>query len=122
MACNTIVIIDDEPELLLGLQAAFKRHKLNALLAADGQACLNLIKDLKEPSIFLVDLLMPNLDGWGLIERIREHGAQFEQQHRIFVVSGMANAQTIAHFEDVGYIAKPFRLEDILKKIQPYLE
>jgi CheY-like chemotaxis protein len=119
---KTIIIIDDEPLVRESLRAFLAKHPCEVLTAEDGEIGTTLLGDLKTPALFLVDLLMPNMDGWGFLDKIREHAAALKVQHQIILLSGSANAELIANQEEVGFISKPFSLADLKAKILPFLE
>jgi signal transduction histidine kinase/CheY-like chemotaxis protein len=69
---QTLLIVDDDPGMtrLLARMARSVLHGADVLVAADGEGALELIRE-RRPDLVLLDLLMPGLDGYGVIEALR---------------------------------------------------
>jgi PAS domain S-box-containing protein len=68
------LVVDDDPETILRLSEMLARDGWSVQSAPDGAAALERMKDRK-PALALVDLLMPGMDGYGFIRRVRENPA-----------------------------------------------
>ena len=70
-APSTVLLVDDEPDLLELLQYALEKEGFRVLTARDGKDALELAES-DPPDVFVVDIMMPRMDGVELTERIRE--------------------------------------------------
>ena len=115
-----VLIIDDEPDLVATLSMRFASLGAFAVeTALDGQAGLRKAKDFR-PDVVLLDLVMPNLDGWEVCRRLRAD----PQTLNIPVVMMTAHpaAETEAMADTAGIhrvLIKPF---DIHKLVEILLE
>ena len=68
--CKTIVLIEDEDDFRENLRDLLAAHGFQVLAAAGGREGLELLQTADNPCFVLVDLLMPDMDGWELIGEI----------------------------------------------------
>jgi DNA-binding response OmpR family regulator len=66
-----VLVVDDEPEIRAMLAMVLEAEGFAVKTAADGIAALQVVEK-ESPAVVVTDLMMPRLDGWALIERIRE--------------------------------------------------
>ena len=83
-----VLIVDDEPDILLMLRVDLEAEGYETTLAADGETALRRICE-ERPDLVLLDVMMPVVDGWGVLQRMSAGG------HRapVVVVSAKANEQ-----------------------------
>lgn len=118
------------PRIVLADDNADMRHYVHRLLAqnyeveavADGEAALNAIQ-ASPPDLILTDVMMPKLDGFGLLERVR---AQEETRPIPFILLS-ARAGEEARVEGLGagadeYLIKPFSARELLARVRSQLE
>ena len=71
MSDRTILVVDDEVELLEMVQSIFTRAGYTQILtAASGEAALNILKEI-QPDIVILDVMMPGMDGFEVLKEIR---------------------------------------------------
>jgi signal transduction histidine kinase/ligand-binding sensor domain-containing protein/DNA-binding response OmpR family regulator len=107
----SLMIVEDEPELLHFLADSLKPHFKEIIEAADGLQAQALIEKLR-PDIVLSDVMMPGIDGFELCRRLKE---DMYVSHTPFI---LLTTQGDAESRDLGYklgadayIAKPFELD-----------
>ena len=68
-----IMVVDDEPDILNSLKIVFKRHDFEVITVDNGKKCL---KEIEKGfrGVVLIDLMMPELDGWDTINEIVKRG------------------------------------------------
>ena len=66
-----LLIVDDDPKLLKMLQRTLIYENLNVLTASDGLDALPLVS-AQNPDLIIVDWMMPRMDGWEVLHRIRQ--------------------------------------------------
>jgi CheY-like chemotaxis protein len=65
-----IILTDDDPDILDNLLTILGTQPYRLATARDGKQCLALIKQ-ERPDLLILDLLMPRMDGWGVIRELR---------------------------------------------------
>ncbi|MBA3451368.1 MAG: response regulator [Chloroflexia bacterium] len=66
-----ILVVDDEPVIRDVLSTLFETEGYGVRCAADGLAAMELVAD-EPPDLVIADIIMPRLDGWGLLASLRE--------------------------------------------------
>ena len=105
MQGKTILVIDDDPEMLRLLEHIFSREGAQVCTAAGGQEGLRQFYNYP-PHLVVLDVMMPDLDGWQVCDRVR----QMSDVPIIFLTALNAEAEII-HGLDTGavdYVTKPF--------------
>lgn len=118
---NVILVVDDEPKVGELLRQGLERHGYRVVTALDGEAAWQrAVSD--QPDLILLDVMMPKLDGFELLRRLKE----YEQTRGIPVVMLTAKGDTGAIFQAqelrvTDYLTKPFDLGEILTLLRRYL-
>ncbi len=114
---KTVLLVDDDQEMLLALKGGFTRYRdsFGIQLAADG---LQAVEKLKQSVISLVvtDLKMPGMDGFELLAHIMEHYPDIP----VIIITGYSTPEMERLAREggaVGYIAKPFLIENLARQI-----
>ncbi len=113
-----ILIIEDEPAILLGLKDELS-HEYEVLTAADGKVGMDLA--LKEsPHLVLLDLILPDIDGFDLCQQLKEKGIDSS------IIMVTARDQVVDKIKGLelgadDYITKPFSLEELKARIKAVL-
>lgn len=118
MSKHHILIVDDEEDIRLTLEAALQAEGYKTSLAASGEEALNAIKE-NRPNLVLLDVMMPDLDGYEVCRRIKADN----ETRNIAVVFASAMKKTQHKIEglDMGaddYITKPFNMPELLAKLR----
>jgi DNA-binding response OmpR family regulator len=107
-----VLIVDDEPDVLLLLRVNLDAAGYETVLAADGETALGRIGD-SNPDVVLLDIMMPVMDGWGVLRALSER----ESAPRVVVVSAKSSDRDIVRALTSGaldYITKPFDPDDLV--------
>jgi two-component system cell cycle response regulator DivK len=112
-----VLIVDDEPDNLVVARKVLEFGGAEVHTATNGIEGLHVLETVK-PSFILLDLSMPEMDGWEMLNRLR---ADENMQH-IPVVALTAHAmagdrERVMEAGFDGYIAKPFRLSTFMSEI-----
>ena len=115
-----ILIVDDEPgicSLIKALLAPF----YEVLTASDGQQAYYMALGAK-PSLILSDLLMPEMDGFQLLTKLKNH----EETRAIptVILSALGDTDSILRAQRLGisdYLIKPFDLEELPRLVKKYV-
>jgi DNA-binding response OmpR family regulator len=119
---NTVVCIEDEPGVIELIRLILERRGLKVVGAASGVQGLEVVRQVK-PSLVLLDLMMPGMDGWEVYRRMKADAMM--KTIPVIIVTAKAEgidevlAKHIAKVDD--YIKKPFSLQELLQAIERVL-
>ena len=116
-----VLIVDDIPENIQTLGEMIKDFDLDVKIAEGGQDAIDII-DSYTPDIILLDLMMPRVNGWDVIEHVREKYSKNEMV--IIVVSLLNNKDNIDECYELGvndYITKPVIKARLTSSIESHL-
>jgi two-component system response regulator RegX3 len=114
-----VLIVDDEPDVLLTLRMILESEGFDAALAADGETALRRI-DEEHPDLVVLDIMMPVLDGWFVLAEL----AGRSRRPVVIVCSAKSSAADVARARDLGaadYVTKPWDADDLLRRIRDRL-
>ena len=116
-----VLIVDDIPENIQTLGEMIKDFDLDVKIAEGGQEAIDII-DSYTPDIILLDLMMPRVNGWDVIDHVREKYSTNEMV--IIVVSLLNNKDNIDECYELGvndYINKPVIKARLTSSIESHL-
>lgn len=116
-----VLIVDDIPENIQNLGEMIKDFDLDVKIAEGGQEAIDII-DSYTPDIILLDLMMPRVNGWDVIDHAREKYSKNEMV--IIVVSLLNNKDNIDECYELGvndYITKPVIKARLTSSIESHL-
>ena len=116
-----VLIVDDEPDILLMLRVNLEADGFETALAADGETALRRIGE-ERFDVVVLDVMMPVMDGWGVLEGLsHDAGAP-----RVVVLSAKSSDRDVARALQLGaadYVTKPFSpvdLSELLQRVASY--
>ena len=117
----TILLIDDEQRLLLGLSAVMKRTGFNVLTAGSGKEGLRLARE-KHPDLIVCDVMMPPPNGFELRKELAQTSETAEIPF-IFLTARVSDADKLAglNMEADDYITKPFNRQELVARVKAVL-
>lgn len=119
----TIVCIEDEEEMINLMKLILARHGYEVIGALGGRLGIKTVSEVK-PDLVLLDLMMPDVDGWAVLQRMRADEATREIP--VVIVTAKASeldrvfGLEVARVE--GYITKPFGPRELVKCVQDALK
>ncbi len=116
---KTVLCVDDEEGVLNSLKRLFRGMPYRALTSTSSKEALRVVERDK-PDLILLDLRMPELDGWGFLKEIRDRG--FSDLPVVMLTGEGAPAPMLRGYQEGGtyYITKPFKPE-VVRNIVEYL-
>jgi two-component system response regulator MprA len=114
-----ILIVDDEPDILLMLRMSLEDEGHEVVMAADGEMALERIAE-HQPDLVLLDVMMPVLDGWGVLQRKRDIG----DVTTVIMLSAKSEQADIDKAMGLGaadYVVKPFDLDRLVARVAEVL-
>ena len=118
---KTILVIDDEPHVLMVLRVRLRSVGYQVITAVDGVEGLEKARS-ERPDLIVVDLMLPKLNGWRLCQAIKE---DIQYAHiPIIVCSALVAASRPTEAVELGdaYLEKPFKGETLLLKVKELLQ
>jgi signal transduction histidine kinase/CheY-like chemotaxis protein len=115
---RTILVVDDNADHLELMRELLLPLDFTVLTADDGPACLDLVEGIS-PDLFFVDISMPGMNGWKLVDILRGRGVTAPI---LMLSANIGDGATVS--ADRGHndlVAKPFDLRQLLDKMQKYL-
>jgi two-component system response regulator MprA len=107
-----VLLVDDEPDILLMLRMAFEDEGHDIVMAADGRMGLERLAEHR-PDVVVLDMMMPVVDGWGVLEAMQVEG----NDTPVIVVSAKSDPKDCRRALELGaveYVVKPFDLDKLL--------
>ena len=71
----TVLVVDDDTRNIFALSSALERRNMNVLTATTGREAISILETSPEVAIVLMDIMMPEMDGYETIELIRSNPA-----------------------------------------------
>jgi putative two-component system response regulator len=118
----TILIVDDDTGNLGVLGSLLQPHH-DVLAAPSGERALQIAAGTKKPDLILLDVLMPGMDGYAVLVRLRDNPAT--RDIPVIFVTGLDSAEDEEKGLELGavdYIAKPYRTPIVLARVHTQLE
>jgi DNA-binding response OmpR family regulator len=122
MAQQKILIVDDELSILIPLQFLMEKCGYQAVLAQSGKEAIDKISESK-PDLILLDIMLPDLDGYEIYEIIRRNQAW--ESIKVIFLTAKNREVDIARGLTLGaeaYITKPFSNTRLVEKIKELLD
>ena len=116
-----VLIVDDIPENIQTLGEMITDFDLDVKIAEGGQEAIDII-DSYTPDIILLDLMMPRVNGWDVIDHVRKKYSKNEMV--IIVVSLLNNKDNVDECYELGvndYITKPVIKARLTSSIESHL-
>ena len=119
---SRILIIDDEPNIVLSLEFLMKREGFEVAVAGDGETALRSMNE-RRPDLVILDVMMPKLNGFEVCQRIRAEPAF--QTVRVLMLTAKGRETEMKKGLELGadaYVTKPFSTRDLVAEIRRLLE
>jgi two-component system alkaline phosphatase synthesis response regulator PhoP len=116
---SRILIVDDEPEIVRGLEDNLRFEGYQTFTAADGRQALT-VAAREAPDLILLDLMMPGLSGWDVCRELRTQGIDVP----IIMLTARGEESDRVRGLELGaddYITKPFSLRELLARVRAVL-
>ncbi|MBV8221619.1 MAG: response regulator [Solirubrobacterales bacterium] len=118
---RTVLLVDDEPDVLFATCVALRAMGYSVIAAAEGREGLELAETC-EPDAILLDLRMPGVDGWSVLEELRAKGTS--SRVPVIVLSAHADPSAVERSIQLGasgYVRKPFRAAELAGALERVL-
>ncbi len=117
-----IIIVDDEPNIVMTLEYTFKKHNFEVYIARDGSEALEILEAVS-PDVIMLDIMMPKVDGYQTLKAIK---ANDKLKHtKVVFLTAKNKASDIEKGLKLGadkYLTKPFSVKKIVSEIQALVD
>lgn len=116
-----VLIADDEKNIVISLEFLLKREGFEVLVAADGEAALQMVAE-HQPDLVLLDVMMPKRNGYEVCQRMRERPDW--RGIKIVMLSAKGRDVEVSKGVSLGadlYVTKPFSNAELVAKINALL-
>jgi len=114
----SVLVVDDDVRMLRMMQRILELEGYRVLMASNGKAALDVFNE-EEPALVLLDIMMPDMDGYTVCRRIREFS-----QIPIVMVTVKGNEEEKVEGLDAGaddYVTKPFSSKELTARVRAVL-
>jgi CheY-like chemotaxis protein len=116
-AQNAILLVEDDLDLRVAIADILRDAGRWVVEARDGEEALTKLPELRRPCLILLDLLMPGMDGFEFLERLRERSDASD--FHVLVLSAHGSVGTAEHYPGVvGTLQKPFNVRTLLSWVE----
>jgi CheY-like chemotaxis protein len=121
-----ILIVDDDPDILDNIVTILETQPYRLATARDGKQCMKMLEQ-ETPDLLILDLLMPRMDGWGVIREMRSE-RKFDKVPIMILSTVVEDASRRRYELETGmsmdvqeYIQKPARPAELLRLVDKLL-
>ena len=116
---SRILVVEDEPALLRGLQDNLKAELYEVITASDGETGLRLARETK-PDLIVLDLMLPKVSGYEICQKLRLEGVLTP----ILILTARGEESDRVLGLDLGaddYVTKPFSVRELMARVRALL-
>jgi CheY-like chemotaxis protein len=119
---KTVLVVDDDVRNIFSLTKALEVFKMKVITAIDGKEALKILEENPETDVVLLDMMMPNMDGYETAQRIRSN-TKFK---KLPVIAVTAKAMTGDREKCIkagasDYITKPIDIDQLMSLLRVWL-
>ena len=121
---KTILAVDDEQDVIYTIKLGLEKldEEIRVIGTNSGKKCFEILKNEKKPDIILLDIMLPDMSGWQILEKIKEN-REWNDIPIIFLTARTDNiAKRAGGFLADDYIEKPFEAIDLKSRIDEILK
>ena len=115
----TILVVDDEPNIVELLTVSLKFQGFNVHTANSGTEALRIAREIN-PDAYILDVMMPGMDGFELLGKLRQEGLDGP----VLYLTAKDSVDQRIHGLTIGaddYVTKPFSLEEVITRLRVIL-
>ncbi|MDM5314971.1 ATP-binding protein [Fictibacillus sp. b24] len=119
---KTVLITDDDNRNIFALKMALEQKGMNILIANNGMECLDVLDANKKIDLILMDIMMPEMDGYETMQRIRGTGEYSDLPIIALTAKAMKNdREKCLEAGASDYISKPLKLEQLFSVMHVWM-
>ena len=118
---KSILVVEDEPNIVLSLQFLMKQAGFDVRVARDGEEALREV-EIRAPDLILLDVMIPKRDGYDVCQTIRAN----PDWGYIYIIMLTAKGREVDREKGISlgandYVTKPFSTRDLTEKVKQLL-
>lgn len=119
---KSILVVEDEPNIVLSLQFLMKKAGFEVRVARDGEEALAAVED-RAPDLMLLDVMIPKRDGYDVCQTVRAN----PEWQGIYIIMLTAKGREVDREKGIAlgandYVTKPFSTRDLTDKVKQLLD
>ena len=117
-----ILIVDDEPNIVMSLEYTFKKNNFEVFIARDGQEALDILEK-QLPDVIILDVMMPMVDGFATLKQIKNN--ERLQHCKVIFLSAKNKEKDIEKGLSLGanlYVTKPFSIKRLVDQVHELIQ
>jgi DNA-binding response OmpR family regulator len=118
-----ILIVEDEKPMAKALNLKLNNSGFSAEVAGDGEQALETLED-NQFDILLLDLVMPNLDGFDVLEKLNSEDSPFDRPRTIIILSNLSQESDIEKAKNMGaddfFVKSDISINQIVDEVKQY--
>ncbi|MCG5516931.1 MULTISPECIES: response regulator transcription factor [Ectothiorhodospira] len=121
MAPQSVLVVDDEPNIVLSLEFLMKEAGFDVRVARDGETALEAVRE-RPPQVILLDVMLPKRDGYDVCQTIRANPEWKDVRILMLTAKGrqIEKEKGLAMGAD-DYITKPFSTREVVARVRDYM-
>lgn len=115
-----VLIVDDEPNIVMALEYALKKKKYEVYIARDGDEAIEIVSK-EDPAILLLDIMMPKVDGYEVLSAVKKQ----KRGTKVIFISAKNKPGDVQKGLDMGadaYLTKPFSIKKLILQVEELLK
>jgi HAMP domain-containing protein/signal transduction histidine kinase/CheY-like chemotaxis protein len=122
LASKKVLVVDDDVRNLFALTTAFERYAINTITAESGQEAMTILDENKDIDIVLMDIMMPEMDGYETTQKIRrEHKNKTLPIIAVTAKAMKGDREKCIEAGASDYITKPVKIDQLLSLMRVWL-
>ena len=118
---KSILVVEDEPNIVLSLQFLMKKAGFDVRVARDGEEALTAVRE-RAPDLILLDVMIPKRDGYDVCQTIRANA----DWKSVYIIMLTAKGREVEREKGLAlgaddYITKPFSTQEVVERVRELL-
>ena len=115
---KTILIVDDEPDILSTVGQVLESTGYSVIKANNGKECIEKLNNLGNcPDLIVLDIMMPDLSGWDVAAELKQSKVWCDIPIIFLTAKGDTMSIGMGNLSADDYIVKPFDIEDLKQRV-----
>ncbi|HEY0433660.1 MAG TPA: response regulator, partial [Chitinophagaceae bacterium] len=122
LAQKKVLVVDDDVRNLFALTTAFEKYNIHTITAESGQEAMNILSEKKDIDMVLMDIMMPEMDGYETTQKIRrEHKNNMLPIIAVTAKAMKGDREKCIEAGASDYITKPVKIDQLLSLMRVWL-
>ena len=122
MSSREVLVVEDDTDLRESLSQALRDHGFGVTPATNGQQALDLLRAGARPSVILLDLMMPGLNGWQLAAALRRDAGLAQIPQVVISACMDETEQAVLALPPDDCLRKPFHIRILIEALERHCE